>query len=218
MFVEQYGDRAVKSSFRPWGNGLLKQSFDLTMACLGLLLLSPLFLVIAVLVHLDSPGPVFYRGVRIGWKGRPFRIFKFRTMTADAESKGGTATAHRDPRITRVGRWLREWKLDELPQILNVLRREMSIVGPRPEVEEHTSCYTEEEQVILSVRPGITDEASICFRNLGELLDSDDPNREFIEKYRARKNRLRVFYVQQQTFLGDLRLIFRTLYRVVARR
>jgi lipopolysaccharide/colanic/teichoic acid biosynthesis glycosyltransferase len=198
-------------------SAILKQAFDLMAATVGLLVLSPLFLGIAILIKLDSDGPVFYRGVRIGQSGQPFRIFKFRTMIENAESKGSTATAHRDPRITRAGRWLRHWKLDELPQLLNILRGEMSIVGPRPEVEEHTSCYTDAEQIILSVKPGITDEASIRFRYLGELLDSDDPNRVFIEKYRAEKNRLRVLYVQRQSFLGDLRLIFRTLYRIVAR-
>jgi lipopolysaccharide/colanic/teichoic acid biosynthesis glycosyltransferase len=193
-----------------------KRVFDFVFSGLGLVLLSPLFVVVAFLIKIDSHGPIFYRGVRIGRGSRPFRIFKFRTMVENAES-GGTATAHRDPRITRTGHWLRHWKLDELPQLLNVLGGEMSIVGPRPEVEEHTSCYTDAEQVILSVKPGITDEASIRFRHLGELLDSDDPNRVFIEKYRAEKNRLRVLYVQKRSFLGDLRLIFRTLYCVLVR-
>lgn len=196
---------------------LAKRAFDMIFSVLGLVLLWPFFLVAGVLVKIDSRGPIFYQGVRIGRNGRPFRIFKFRTMIEDAESKGGTATARRDPRITRVGRWLRRWKLDEFPQLLNVLRGEMSIVGPRPEVEEHTSCYTEEEQIILSVKPGITDEASIRFRNLGELLDSEDPNRVFIEKYRSEKNRLRVLYVQRSSFVGDLRLILRTVYRIFVR-
>jgi lipopolysaccharide/colanic/teichoic acid biosynthesis glycosyltransferase len=200
------------------GSVFLKRSFDLAAAALGLLLLSPLFLALAVLIKLDSPGPVFYRGVRIGWRGQPFRICKFRTMTPDAELRGGTATARDDPRITRAGRWLRPWKLDELPQLWNVLRGEMSIVGPRPEVEEHTACYTQEEKIILSVKPGITDEASIQFYNLNELLDSDDPTRLFIEKYRQEKNRLRLAYVRQQSFTGDLVMIFRTFCRMAAGR
>jgi len=196
----------------------MKRSFDLIAAGTGLTLLAPVFVLISTMIKLTSPGPVFYRGVRIGLNGRPFRIFKFRSMIPDAELKGSTATAHNDPRVTRIGRWLRKWKLDELPQLLNVIRGEMSIVGPRPEVEEHVACYNAYERIILSVKPGITDEASIRFRNLGDLLDSDDPNTLFIQKYRDEKNRLRVRYVQTQTFLGDLRLVFRSIFRVVVRR
>jgi lipopolysaccharide/colanic/teichoic acid biosynthesis glycosyltransferase len=193
----------------------MKRCFDLIAATMGLVLLSPLFLVIAVLIKLSSTGPVFYRGVRIGLNGQPFRIFKFRTMRPDAELVGSTSTAHNDPRVTRIGRWLRPAKLDELPQLINVLKGEMSLVGPRPEVREHTAEYTEEEQVILTVRPGITDYASIRFYNLSELVGSEDPRGTFIEKYRPEKNRLRVFYVQNQSFWGDMRLIFRTLFRIV---
>ena len=137
----------------------MKRTFDFVCAAFGLVILAPLFLLIAVLIKLDSRGAVFYRGVRIGRYGRPFKIFKFRTMRPDAEHVGTNVTAHRDPRITRVGRWLRPAKLDELPQLINVLKGEMSIVGPRPEVEEHTAAYSPEERIILSVRPGITDYA-----------------------------------------------------------
>ncbi|HYH09770.1 MAG TPA: sugar transferase [Thermoanaerobaculia bacterium] len=197
---------------------MLKRLFDVTAAAAGLFFLGPLLLLIAAIVKLDSRGPVFYRGRRTGLHGRPFFIYKFRTMVPDAELRGSTATAHRDPRITRVGHLLRKYKLDEFPQLLNVLNGDMSIVGPRPEVEEHTSVYTPEEQVILTVRPGITDYSSIRFVNLGELLGSDDPNRVFIEKYRSEKNRLRIEYVQKQSFLEDLRIIFRTLMTVFGRR
>ena len=196
----------------------MKRIFDFVFAALGLILLAPLFLLIAVLIKLDSRGPVFYRGVRIGLHGRSFRIFRFRTMRPDAEQVGSNVTAHRDPRITRVGRWLRPAKLDELPQLLNVLKGEMSIVGPRPEVEEHTAAYSPEERIILSVRPGITDHASIRFYKLNELLGSEDPNQIFIEKYRAEKNRLRVAYVQRQSFWGDLGIILRTFGRLLVRR
>ncbi len=196
----------------------MKRAFDLFFAAVGLVLLSPLFLLIAALVKLDSRGPVFYRGVRIGLHGRPFRIFKFRTMRPDAELVGSTSTGHRDPRVTCVGRWLRPAKLDELPQLLNVVRGEMSIVGPRPEVEEHTSAYTEEEKIILSVLPGVTDYASIRFFNLNELVGSEDPRRVFIEKYRAEKNRLRVAYVRNQSLWTDFRIIFLTFVRFVTRR
>jgi lipopolysaccharide/colanic/teichoic acid biosynthesis glycosyltransferase len=196
----------------------MKRIFDLFFAALGLLLLAPFLLVIAVCIKLDSRGPAFYRGVRIGRHGRPFRILKFRTMRPDAERVGSTSTGQNDPRITRVGRWLRPWKLDELPQLLNVLTGEMSIVGPRPEVEEHTSAYTEEEKIILSVLPGITDYASIHFFNLNELVGSEDPRRVFIEKYRAEKNRLRVAYVHNHSFRTDCQIILLTIARFVTRR
>jgi lipopolysaccharide/colanic/teichoic acid biosynthesis glycosyltransferase len=193
----------------------MKRCFDLLAAGLGLVVLAPFFLVIAILIKLTSPGPVFYRGVRIGLHGKPFRIFKFRTMRPDAELVGSTSTGHNDPRITPIGRWLRPAKLDELPQLINVLKGEMSVVGPRPEVEEHTAEYSEEERVILSVLPGITDYASIQFYNLNELVGSEDPRRTFVEKYRAEKNRLRVYYVQNRSFKTDMTLIYKTLARIL---
>jgi lipopolysaccharide/colanic/teichoic acid biosynthesis glycosyltransferase len=196
----------------------MKRAFDLFLGALGLVVLTPFFLAIAVLIKLDSRGPVFYRGVRVGQHGRLFRIFKFRTMRPDAELVGSTSTGKNDPRITRAGRWLRPLKLDELPQLLNVVRGEMSIVGPRPEVEEHTSAYTEEEKIILSVLPGITDYASIHFFNLNDLVGSEDPRRVFIEKYRAEKNKLRVAYVRNRSFWTDFRIIFLTFARIVTRR
>jgi lipopolysaccharide/colanic/teichoic acid biosynthesis glycosyltransferase len=196
----------------------MKRCFDVICAVVGLVLLSPFFVVVALCIKLDSRGPVFYRGMRIGLHGRPFRIFKFRTMRPDAELVGSTSTAHNDSRITRVGRWLRPAKLDELPQLINVLKGEMSLVGPRPEVEEHTAAYNEEEKTILSVLPGITDYASIRFYNLNELVGSEDPHRVFIEEYRAEKNRLRVLYVQTQSFSTDLKLIMRTFTRILMRR
>jgi lipopolysaccharide/colanic/teichoic acid biosynthesis glycosyltransferase len=196
----------------------LKRGFDVIFAAIWLGILSPLLLLVSIAIKLDSRGPVFYRGVRIGLLGRPFGIFKFRTMIPDAELVGTTSTGHRDPRITRVGRLLRPLKLDELPQLLNVLRGEMSIVGPRPEVEEHTRAYSPEERVILSVLPGITDYASIHFIDLNRLVGSEDPRRVFIEKYRSEKNRLRVLYVQQQSFRTDLGIICRTFLRLFWRK
>jgi lipopolysaccharide/colanic/teichoic acid biosynthesis glycosyltransferase len=193
----------------------MKRCFDLIAASFGLIMLSPLFMVIAVLIKLSSPGPVFYRGVRIGLNGIPFRIFKFRTMRPDAELVGSTSTGHNDPRITPIGRWLRPAKLDELPQLINVIKGEMSIVGPRPEVEEHTAEYSEEEKIILSVLPGITDYASIRFYDLNELVGSEDPRRTFVEKYRGEKNRLRVFYAQNRSFSTDMVLIYKTFVRML---
>lgn len=171
-------------------------------------------LVITLLIKLTSPGPVFYRGVRTGRYGIPFRIFKFRTMVVNAEQVGGTSTARDDPRVTPIGRRLRRSKLDELPQLFNVLRGEMSFVGPRPEVREYTDMYTEEEQIILSVRPGITDLASIEFVNLGEFLGNDNPDEVFKTQIRPIKNRLRVQYAREHSFWGDLKLIFRTLITI----
>lgn len=194
-----------------------KRFFDFTCAAVGLVLLLPLFLIIAACIKLDSRGPVFYRGVRVGLNGRPFRIFKFRTMRPDAELVGSTSTGHNDARITGVGRLLRPTKLDELCQLINVLKGEMSLVGPRPEVEEHTAAYNAEEKTILSVLPGITDYASIRFHNLNELVGSENPHLVFIEKYRAEKNRLRVLYVRTQSFSTDLKLIFRTFACILVR-
>jgi lipopolysaccharide/colanic/teichoic acid biosynthesis glycosyltransferase len=195
----------------------VKRSVDLFLSALGLILISPLLLLIALAIKLDSSGPVFYRGVRTGRYGAPFRIWKFRSMLVGLESLGGT-TGKDDPRVTRIGRLLRRHKLDELPQLMNVLAGEMSLVGPRPELDEHTSVYEGEEKLILSVRPGITDYASVQFRNLNDLVGSEDPHRVFIEKFRPEKNRLRLAYVKQQSLKEDMKILFKTLVCVVLRR
>ncbi len=195
----------------------VKRSVDLFSSALGLILISPLLLLIALAIKLDSAGPVFYRGVRIGRYGRPFRIWKFRSMLVGSDSLGGT-TGKNDPRVTRIGKFLRRYKVDELPQLMNVLTGDMSLVGPRPELDEHTSAYEDEEKLILSVRPGITDYASVQFRNLNELVGSEEPHRVFIEKFRPEKNRLRLAYVKQQSLLEDMRILFKTLTCVILRR
>jgi lipopolysaccharide/colanic/teichoic acid biosynthesis glycosyltransferase len=192
----------------------VKRSIDLFLSALGLILIFPLLLLIALVIKLDSPGPVFYRGVRTGRHGAPFRIWKFRSMFVGLESLGGT-TGKDDPRVTRIGGFLRRYKLDELPQLMNVLAGEMSLVGPRPELDEHTSAYEGEEKLILSVRPGITDYASVQFRNLNELVGSEDPHRIFIEKFRPEKNRLRLAYVKQQSLREDMKILFKTLACVI---
>jgi lipopolysaccharide/colanic/teichoic acid biosynthesis glycosyltransferase len=194
---------------------MAKRFFDVMFAFVGLLILFPLLVIIALLVKSDSPGPILYRGVRTGWRGRPFRIFKFRTMVVDAEHLGGGSTAKDDRRITRIGRFLRKNKLDELPQLVNVLKGEMSIVGPRPELQRYTSLYSGDELLILSVRPGITDYASIEFARLGEVLGNEAPDQVYEEQVRPRKNALRVKYVKEQTYWGDIVIIFRTLAKVV---
>jgi len=192
-----------------------KRAFDLLVAGTGLIVLAPLLLVIAIVVRLDSPGPVLYRGVRTGRGGIPFRILKFRTMVANAEQVGGGSTARNDPRITRAGGFLRRYKLDELPQVLNVLAGDMSVVGPRPELPQYTALYTGDERLILTVRPGITDLASMRFVNLGEVLGSDDADRVYEETVFAEKNRLRVRYVRERSFRLDLKIVLGTLAAVV---
>jgi len=198
-----------------------KRAFDLMTASIGLVILSPLFVVIACAVRCDTRGPVFYRGVRTGLNGVPFRIIKFRTMVPDAESLGSRVTARDDARVTRVGRVLRRYKFDELPQLINVIKGDMSVVGPRPEVSEYTSLYTDEERLILSVRPGITDYASIEFVQLSEAVGSDLQDGAFEDRVRKVlevKNALRVKYVHEQTLMGDIKLILLTLRKLITDR
>jgi lipopolysaccharide/colanic/teichoic acid biosynthesis glycosyltransferase len=189
---------------------IAKRLFDVTAGVAGAILLSPVLVATALAVKFSSPGPVFYRGVRIGRHGRPFRIVKFRTMQVGSEELG-TTTKLRDPRITSVGTFLRRYKLDELPQLWNVVRGEMSVVGPRPEVEEHTSAYSAEERSILDVRPGITDYSSIRFASLDEVLGADNPHDVYVTRIRAEKNKLRLAYVRNQSFVEDLRIVMKTL-------
>jgi lipopolysaccharide/colanic/teichoic acid biosynthesis glycosyltransferase len=196
---------------------VLKRAMDITASAIGLLLLSPLLLGVALWVKLDSPGPVFFRQERVGRHGRPFRIHKFRTMVADAPQRGAQITVGADARITRAGQWLRGRKLDELPQLIDVLQGTMSLVGPRPEVPRYVALYPAEVRAeVLSVRPGITDLASIEFRRENELLAAAaDPEREYVQVVMPQKLQYARTYVQQATLLGDLQLIWRTV-RVLA--
>lgn len=197
---------------------ILKRAFDMLAAGLGLLLLSPVLLVIAVAVKVDSPGPVLYRGVRVGKDGRSFNMLKFRTMVVDAERLGGTSTAEGDPRITRVGAFIRRYKLDEFPQLINVFRGDMSLVGPRPQVQWAVDLYSPEERALLSVRPGITDYASLRFSNEAEILKgAEDPDQAYLELIAPEKIRLGLEYVRTRTFWVDLKLIFATLTRISGR-
>jgi lipopolysaccharide/colanic/teichoic acid biosynthesis glycosyltransferase len=195
----------------------IKRTFDLIVAAAGLLALAPLMAGLAIAVKLSSPGPVFYRGVRTGRRGQPFRIFKFRSMIADGEQRGGTTTGRDDPRVTPLGRVLRHTKLDELPQLINVLAGDMSLVGPRPEVAEYTDAYTADERRILSVRPGITDLASLRFNNLEEVVGSDDPDETFRRKVLPEKIALRLKYVDERSLAGDLAILARTAAVVLAK-
>ncbi len=192
-----------------------KRCLDFVVALLGAIALSPVLAVVALLVRLDSRGPVLYRGWRAGHMGRPFRIMKFRTMVPDAEQLGGSETPDDDPRITRVGVYLRRFKLDELPQLFNVVLGEMSLVGPRPEVLAEVEAYTSRERTLLVVRPGITDWASIKFHHEGRLmLGSDDPHRVYHEVIRPEKVRLGIAYVEQCSFRVDCGIILRTLVAI----
>lgn len=189
-----------------------KRAFDLVVSALGLIVLSPLLLVLALLIKMGSRGGAFYRGLRAGRSGKPFRVLKFRTMVVNADKIGGPSTSADDPRLTRLGAFLRRYKMDELPQLINVVKGDMSLVGPRPEVLEEVSLYNEKEKHLLDVRPGITDWASIRFRNEGEILrGSADPHQAYREKIRPEKIRLGLEYVQKHSFLTDCRIIFDTL-------
>lgn len=200
---------------RPERSSRSKRAFDIFCALVGIAALWPLGVVIALLVRWDSPGPVFYRGLRAGRYGVPFRIYKFRTMVVEAEKLSGLSTGKDDKRVTRIGRLLRRYKLDELPQLLNVLKGEMSIVGPRPEMLEYTQLYTSEEQLILSVRPGITDYASIEFVQLGEVLGTERPDEVYERRVRPIKNALRLKYVREQSLWGDVKIIVGTIRRLL---
>jgi len=193
-----------------------KSTFDVLSSLLGLTLLSPVLVVLAILIKREDGGPVFYRGVRVGRFGRSFKIFKFRTMVLNAEKLGGPSTADDDPRITRVGKFIRKFKLDELPQLINVLKGEMSVVGPRPEVQMYVDMFTEEEKTILSVRPGITDWASIWNPDEGAILaGSTDPEKTYMEKIRPDKIRLQLKYVRERSFWNDLKIITQTIITIV---
>ncbi len=196
---------------------MLKRIFDVVAAGGGLLVLAPLFVVLALVVKLDSPGPVFFRQVRVGLGGRDFRLLKFRSMRVDAKSRGPQITVGRDPRVTRSGHFLRHWKFDELPQLINVVLGDMSLVGPRPEVPRYVAMYpTAEKSTILSVRPGITDPASVKFRNESEVLAaSADPEKTYVEEILPEKLRLGCDYARSRSFFGDLRVIFQTFFAII---
>ncbi len=195
---------------------MLKRCTDIVLGLAGLTIAAPALAYAAVRIKLEDGGPVFYRGVRVGRGGRHFRMFKLRTMVLNADRIGGPSAAAGDPRVTRIGAWLRRRKLDELPQFINVLIGDMSIVGPRPEVPFYTDMYSEQERAILSVRPGITDFATLWNSNEGEVLaGSVDPERTYMEKIRPTKIRLQLQYVDRQSFWTDMSIIWQTVAAVV---
>jgi lipopolysaccharide/colanic/teichoic acid biosynthesis glycosyltransferase len=195
----------------------VKRLFDIVASALGLIVLSPLFLILAIWIKLDSKGPVFYRQVRVGLHNKDFRIFKFRTMRQGADNGSLVTIGDRDPRVTRSGYFIRKFKLDEFPQLINVLVGDMSFVGPRPEVRHYVNYWTPEQMHVLDVRPGITDMASIKFRNENELMaKAEDPEKYYIEVIMQEKLKLYLEYVDHHSFFGDIGLIFKTIWSIIA--
>jgi lipopolysaccharide/colanic/teichoic acid biosynthesis glycosyltransferase len=193
----------------------MKRALDLIVSAVGLGFLLPLFAVVALLIKLDSKGPVFFLQERIGRRFRPFRIYKFRTMVENAPSLGALLTCGKDPRITRVGRLLRKTKIDELPQLLNVLKGDMSLVGPRPEVRRYVDLFREDYEEVLAVRPGITDPASLKYCDETDLLGSaSDPEAEYIERVLPDKLKLAKKYIHNSSFYADLSVILNTVFRM----
>lgn len=194
----------------------MKRVFDVILSIIGIALLSPFYLIISICILLDSKGGILYKQERIGLNGHIFKVFKFRTMRPDSFSKGALTVGSRDPRITNIGYYLRKYKLDELPQLFNVLLGDMSFVGPRPEVKKYTDLYTVQQRKVLSVRPGITDYASIKFRNENDLLsESDHPEQLYIDKIMPEKLDLNMRYINDNSIFKDVKIIFATFYTII---
>ena len=194
----------------------LKRAFDILFSCIGLLTLLPVFLVMAVWIKADSRGGVFYRQVRVGLHGKQFRIFKFRSMRLGSDQGSQITIGERDSRITRSGLFIRKYKLDELPQLINVFLGDMSFVGPRPEVPKYVDLYTDAQRKVLDVRPGITDMASIKYSNENELLGkAEDPEAYYIQTIMPDKLSINLEYVKNHSFAGDIAIIFKTLFKIL---
>jgi lipopolysaccharide/colanic/teichoic acid biosynthesis glycosyltransferase len=194
----------------------LRRVFNFTSSLIGLILVSPVFAAVAIAVRADSVGPVFYRQRRVGRGGVLFDILKFRSMRVDAEAVGGQLTVGADPRITNVGRAIRKWKLDELPQLINVVKGDMDLVGPRPEVPKYVALYDQVQRGVLSVRPGITDPASVEFRSESDLMAGHpDPEKFYVDEIMPRKLAINLEYLRTRTLASDIRVIFSTLLAVV---
>lgn len=196
----------------------MKRAFDILVSLTGLIVLSPVFLILALLVVLDSPGGVFFRGVRVGQYGKDFKIFKFRSMRPDCEGKGKWNVGDNDDRITRMGHFLRKSKLDELPQLINVLKGDMSLVGPRPELRVYIDMYTQREMPILDLKPGITDWASITnFEQFKGFTQAVDPDQYYLDVVRPVKLELQLYYHAHHSFADDIRCLCWTAYKVITR-
>lgn len=195
---------------------MLKRFLDIIASFFGLIFLSPLLIFLAIIIKLTSPGPVFYRGARIGKNGKELLMFKFRSMVPGADKLGGPSTASDDPRLTKIGKFMKKYQLDEMPQLINILKGEMSLVGPRPEVKMYINMMTEDEKrVILSVLPGMTDLASLWNFHEGEILKgSPDPEKTYQEKIWPEKKRLQIKYVKEKSLWLDLKIILKTVLKV----
>ena len=194
---------------------MLKRSFDIFFSFFGLIILSPLFLLIFVMVKTDSRGQVIYKQTRVGKNGKDFSLLKFRSMKQDSDSKGLLTVGGKDPRITKTGYFIRKYKLDELPQLINVLKGDMSFVGPRPEVRKYVLLYDEVQKKVLDVNPGITDVASIKYRNENEMLEgSDDPESFYIKEIMPVKLKMNLEYINDRSFFKDIKVILNTLKTV----
>lgn len=194
----------------------MKRLFDIVASGFGLICLSPVFLILAVWIKADSKGPVFYRQTRVGRDNKDFRLFKFRSMRPDSDKLGLITVGGRDPRVTSSGYYIRKYKLDEFPQLINVFKGDMSLVGPRPEVRKYVDMYTPEQMRVLSVRPGVTSLASIRYRNENDILAAaDDPDRCYIEKVMPDKLAIDLEYVERASLWNDIKLIFSTFKEII---
>jgi lipopolysaccharide/colanic/teichoic acid biosynthesis glycosyltransferase len=213
---ERAKDEAADRPRRRALHDAVKRAFDILVSALALVMFLPVWALAALAVRFSSPGPVLFRQERVGRHFRPFTIYKFRTMVADAHKRGGPLTAGADPRITRVGRWLRATKIDELPQLMNVLKGDMSLVGPRPEVSRYVELFRADYEYILSVRPGITDLASVKYRHEAALLaQSHNAEEEYVRRILPDKIALAREYIDRSSLWGDVLLLFRTALRIV---
>ena len=195
---------------------MIKRIFDILFSLIGILLLLPFFLLFSIFILIDSGFPVFFIQQRVGKNENDFSLFKFRTMKKDSDKKGLLTVGEKDPRITNIGFFLRKYKLDELPQLINVLIGDMSLVGPRPEVRKYVEMYNAEQKKVLSVKPGITDYASIVYSNENEiLLNSDNPEQQYISKVMPAKLKLNLKYIQDQSFMIDVKIILKTLVKIL---
>lgn len=194
----------------------MKRLFDILASSIGLIVISPLFLILAIWIKLDSKGPVFYKQDRVGRGNKDFKLYKFRSMRVGADKDGLLTIGGRDSRLTRSGYYIRKYKLDEFPQLINVLIGDMSLVGPRPEVRKYVDMYTLEQMHVLDVRPGITDAASIKYRNENELLEkAENPDEYYIKVIMQDKLRINLEYVKNHSFLNDIKFIFSTFWAIV---
>lgn len=186
------------------------------MSSLGILILLPVFILVAVLIALESNGPVLYKQVRVGKGNKDFKILKFRTMKVNSDKQGLLTVGGRDPRITRIGYFLRKFKIDELPQLINVFMGEMSFVGPRPEVRKYVSLYTKDQLKVLDVQPGITDQASILYSNENEILSTqDNPDAYYISVIMPNKLKINLSYIKQRSFMKDIGVILKTIFKIL---